>query len=377
MFGGAVFDTMVTQDKRGFFPALAEELPRRDAGATMLRLRPGLRTARGKPLDAKDVIASLRRARARGAGPLLDPLGDPTTNPKDPRVVYFPKAPSSMAVLLALVSPLTAIVPRDFDPRQPDGTGPFGVTLAGGTLTLSRNENAAMGASFLDALTVREAPGLRESLRDFEVGRGDLCWLGTGLFGGRTNVESFDFGGVAQVAMVAASGGTLGKAGALQRLLDDVPRQALAHLGLGGLAAGSGSVTYDGPPIDLWVEPSPYLVEIAQAVAEALSQKDHEITVRKTSRDDVAQKRGRDGLTLCVVRSISSPAAGLAWLEEPSRAAALLKGGKASPRDAGRGLRAAVLGELRVAGGKPGDLKLVGADGGGWDLARSSLKRKA
>ena len=222
-----------------------------------------------------------------------------------------------------------------------------------------------MGASFLDALTVREAPGLRESLRDFEVGRGDLCWLGTGLFGGRTNVESFDFGGVVQVAMVAASGGTLGKVGALQRLLDDVPRQALAHLGLGGLAAGSGSVTYDGPPIDLWVEPSPYLVEIAQAVAEALSQKDNEITVRKTSRDDVAQKRGRDGLTLCVVRSISSSAAGLAWLEEPSRAAALLKGGKASPREAERGLRTTVLGELRVADRKPEDLKLVGTDKGG------------
>jgi peptide/nickel transport system substrate-binding protein len=376
MFGGALFDTMVTQEKRGFFPALAEELPKRDAGATMLRLRPGLRTAKGKALDAKDVIASLKRARARGAGPLLDPLGDPTTNPKDPRVVYFPKAPSSMAVLLALVSPLTAIVPRDFNPREPDGTGPFGASFAGGAHTLTRNESAAMGASFLESLTVRESPGLRESLRGFEVGRGDLSWLGTGLFGGRANVEAFDLGAVAHVALVAPAGGGLGRAGALQRLLDDVPRQALGHLGLGALPAGSSNAGYDGAPIDLWVESSPYLVEVAQAIAEALSQKDHEITVRKTSREDVAQKRGRDGLTLGVIRSIGSAAAGLGWLEEPSRAAALLKTGKTSPREAARGLRAAVLGELRFAGGKTGDLKVVAADGGGWDLGRSFMKKK-
>ncbi len=376
MFGGAVFDTLVTQDKRGFFPALAEELPKRDAGATMLRLRPGLRSAKGKPLDARDVIASLKRARARGAGPLLEPLGDPTTSPKDPRVVYFPKAPSSMAVLVALTSPLTAIVPRDFNPREPDGTGPFGAALAGGTLTLTRNENAAMGAAFLESLTLRESAGLRESLRGFEVGRGDLCWLGTGLFGGRANVESFDLGAVAHVALVAPSSGRLGKPGALQRLVDDVPRQALGHLGMGALPPGSSSAGFDGSPTDLWVESSPYLVEVAQAIAEALSQKDHEITVRKTSREDVAQKRGRDGLTLGVIRGIGSAAAGLAWLEEPSRAAQVLKAAKTAAREATKSLRVAVVGELRVAGGKAGDLRLIGADGGGWDLARSFVKKK-
>jgi len=379
LFGGAVFDTLVTQDKRGFFPVLAEALPEREAGATMLRLRPGLRTAKGKWLDAKDVIASLKRARARGAGPLLDPIGDPTPHPKDTRAVFFPKAPSSMAVLTALVSPLCAIVPRDFNPREPDGTGAFSASLAAGVLTLARNESAAMGPSFLDSLIVREAPSLRESLRGFEVGRGDVCWLGTGLFGGRANVESFDLGAVAHVALVAsASAGPLARPGALQKLVAELPRQALSHLGLGSLAAGSSNASYDGAPIELWVEPSPYLQEIAEAIADVLSQKDHEVTIKNGSRDEVAQKRTQGGgLSLSLIRPIANAAGGLAWLEEPSRAAALLKAGKgASPREATKGLRVAVVGELRVAGGKTGDLKLLASERGGWDLAKSFMKKR-
>ncbi len=378
LFAPLLFDTLVIHDKRGFTPGLLEALPEREAGATMMRLRPGLFSARGRALFAVDVLASLRRARARGAGPLLDPLGDPKPHPKDPRALFFTNATPN-ALVRALSSPLTALVPRDFDPQRPDGTGAMRATFGARTLTLQRNEQAALGPSFLATIALSEAPSLRESLRDFEVARTDLGWLGTGLFGGRTGVSSFDFGAVAQIVLVASSSaGSLARAGALQRLVDDIPRQALSHLGLGALPAGSSSASYDGSPIDLWVEPSPHWLEIAQAVAESLSKSGHEISVRKASRAEIERKRARESvLSLAIARPIGSVAAGLAWLEDPARAASFLKAEKAgAPRQVGRELRVAVLGELRVAGGKIDALKLVAAERGGWDLGASSIRKR-
>jgi peptide/nickel transport system substrate-binding protein len=379
LFGHALFDSLYVHDKRGLTLGLAEALPEREGTAVVVRLRGGLRTANGKALDARDVVASLKRARGRGAAAWLDPLGAPAVSSKDALAVVFPKASPSSA-LLALSSPLLAIVPRDFDARAPDGTGAFGATLKDKQLTLTRNANAAMGPAFLESLTVREAADLRDSLRDFEVGRGDLGWLGTGLFSGRPEAEKFDHGAVASFVLVSGATGPLPKPGELQKVVDSIPRAALAHLGLGPLPAGSAAAAYAGPPVELWVEPSAHLVEIADAIATALSAKDHEITVKQGARSDIAARRhrGEAFLSLHAIRPLGTQAlpatAHVALIEDPSRTTLATTG--ASPRDATGSTRVAVVGELRVAGGKTPDLVLSAHARGGWDLASSRLKRK-
>lgn len=379
LFGHALFDSLYLHDKRGITAALAEGLPEREGAAVAVRLRAGLRTANGRSLDARDVLASLKRARGRGVSALLDPLGAPTASSKDPLVVLFPKASPSSA-LLALSSPVTAIVPRDFDPRAPDGTGAFAATLKDKQLTLTRNVSAAMGPAFLESLTVREAADLRDSLRDFEVGRADLGWLGTGLLSGRPEAEKFDLGAVASYVLVSGSSGPLAKPGELQKVVDSIPRAALGHLGLGPLPAGSAAAGYVGPPVDLWVEPSAHALEIADAIATALSSPDHEISVKQGARADIAarHKRGDSMLSLQAVRAFGSSAlpanAHLALIEDPARTTLAASG--ASPRDATASLRVAVVGELRVAGGKTPDLVLSAHAKGGWDLCSSRLKKK-
>jgi len=382
LFAAAIFDTLVTHDKRGFLPGLAAVLPQREAGGTIVRLRPGLRTAAGKALDARDVVASLNRARAHGAGPVLEGLTAPIPSPKDPLAVMFVNANPS-AVIRALSSPLCAIVARSFDPQQPDGTGAFAATLGAGKLVLNRNLHAAMGPSFLDALAVKESSDMRDMFRDFEVGRDHIGWLGTGLFQGRSDAEKFDLGSVGTFVLAAsAKAGALAKPGALQKLVDDLPRAALGHLGLGALPAGSTSVSYDGPPIDLWVEASAHPIEIGEAIAGVLSRRDHQVVVRKGSRDEIAarRKRGEAMLSLHVLRPLGSAAAGvplgagLAHLDDPSRSGAAPTG--ASLREMARGLRVAVLGDLRVAGGKTTSFVLKPSERGGWDLGSSAVKRK-
>lgn len=377
LFGAALFDTLYQSKKGGAVPALATGLPTREAGATTVRLRPGLRTAHGKGLDARDVIASLKRARARGAP--LDQALEPSPHPKDGLALFFPKATTAQ-VLAGLSSPLTAIVPRDFDPAKPDGTGAFRATLESKRLTLDRNESAALGPSFLDTIRVREVPDLRASLREFEVGTDDLGWLGTGLFSSRAGGERFDLGAVGLLAVAATSkAGDLAKPGAMQRLADALPDPAIGHLGLGARpSGGGGGFSYDGPPIGLACEGSPHLVETAQAIADAIGSKDHEVTVEIATRSEIAARRARGDalLSLHVVRADGNLARALAGLDDPATLKTPPTKLAANPREAAKSLRVGVLGELRVFGGKLHELALVADTRGGWDLGASFMRKR-
>lgn len=377
LFGSALFDPLYQAKRRGVVPALAAAPPTREAGATTLRLRPGLRTARGKALDARDVIASLKRARARGAA--LEAAVEPSPHPKDPLALFFPKATPAQ-VLGALSSPLTAIVPRDFDPARPDGTGAFRATLESRRMILERNENAALGPSFLDVVRVRELSDLRASLREFEVGNDDLGWLGTGLFSSRAGGERFDLGAVGLLVVAATpKAGELARPGAMQRLADSLPGPAIGHLGLGARPAGAGTgFSYDGPPIELACEGAPHLVEAAQAIADAVGAKDHEVTVRVSTRAEIAARRvrGEALLSLHVLRQNGSFARALAALDDPATLKSPPSRPTPSPREAAKELRVGVLGELRVFGGKLHDLALVGDERGGWDLGASFMRKK-
>ncbi len=384
LFGGALFDTLFVPDpKLGLRPALAESMPTQEPYGTAVRLRPGLRSAAGKGLDARDVIASIQRARALGGAAALHALGEVSGHPKEPLTVVMRGAALSSA--RALSSPVAAITPRGFDPARPDGTGPFAATRSSGTLTLRRNAHASTGASFLDEIVVEQAADLKQSLRDFEAGRHDLGWLGSGLFGSRSGSVKFDLGAVGLLVVAATrESGTIAKAGALQRLLDLLPKARLGHLNLGALPEGSDSVAWDDTPIDVYADAaSAHLVEVAKALSDVLSRPGHEVRVRRASASEILAKRrrGEPMLSCHALRPVAPGVAGeaisLATLDDPSRApdVAAKPPAGASAREVARSLRVGVLGELRLSGAIMPTWHLARARGSGWDLGASSRRR--
>lgn len=386
LFGHAVFDSLFAVDATNNpYPALATAMPTREGAGTVVRLREGLRTARQVALDARDVIASVERARVRGGAALWTDLPRPTALAADRLTVVFGAA-DPIKLARALASPLFALVPRSFSATAPDGTGAFRADIRGGKLTLTRNQNAARGASFLESVEVASATDLRTSLRQFEAERDDLGWLGMGLFGGRKNAVRFDCGALAWIVLVTGSeAGTAGGAGAAQRLASALPAERLGHLGLGALPAATGDPAWTGAKTELVVdEGAAHLVEIANTVAPILSNPGHEVTVTALPRAEVAKRRGKAALMLDVVRPLGpgamSTLLALATAEDPARAAELSrrppKGMGSSARALAGLLRVGVIGEVRASGGVVPEVTLAkNAVHDGWDLG-ASFRRK-
>ncbi|MEZ4314533.1 MAG: hypothetical protein R3F14_41480 [Polyangiaceae bacterium] len=387
LFGHAVFDPLFAVDAAGSpYPTLATTLPQRETPGTVVRIRGGLRTARGTALDARDVIASIDRARARGGSALWAELPRPTAHPGERLAVLFGTA-DPIKLAKALASPLFSLVPRSFSASSPDGTGPFRADIKSGKLSLTRNANAARGASFLDAVTIESAPDLRTSLRQFEAERDDVGWLGTGLFGGRKGAVKFDCGVLAWVVLSTGSeAGTAGGAGAAQRIANALPAERLGHLGLGALPAATGSPLWTGPKTDLVVdETAGHLVEIATTLAPILSAPGHEVTVSPLPRAEVAKRRGKAALLLDVVRPLGpgglNTLLSLATAQDPSHAADLSRKPPKNPSSSARALATAlsvgVIGEVRASGGVIPSVTLAKqAFVDGWDLG-ASFRRKA
>ncbi|HSN98240.1 MAG TPA: hypothetical protein VLS89_08075 [Candidatus Nanopelagicales bacterium] len=383
LFAGALADSLFAMDGAGnVYPTLAAGIPTREGSASVLRLREGLRTARGAALDARDVVFSVERARARGAAAVLADVARPSPHPRDALAVIFPRVePQRLA--RALANPLAALLPRGFKPGAPDGTGAFRVELGPRRMTLTRNVNAARGAAFLDAIDVVRADDLTTSLREFEAERDDVGWLGAGLHATRTGSVRFDHGPVAWVVLATGSeAGGFGQPGVALRLADALPPERLAHLALGSLPAARGDAGWGGAPTELLVDESaPHLVEVAQAVAPILSRPGHEVTAAPVARAELARRRARGAaLAIDLARPLGAGPLGalfaLATAEERARGVDLAKHppklpAGASARSLTGSLRVGVIGEMRVAGALMRDLALARAPDGGWDLGAS------
>src|SRR6185369_9449186 len=140
LFASALFEPLYGADVSGNpYPALAEALPSKQNEGCRLKLRPGLKTAAGRGLSGADVVATLARARSRGAVGLLGEIEAPIVDAADPLSVVFAKAAPEL-VAKALSSPLLALVPRNFSPLAPDGCGAFKIELSRGRAVLTRNE---------------------------------------------------------------------------------------------------------------------------------------------------------------------------------------------------------------------------------------------
>lgn len=359
LFASAAFEPLYALDGAGNpYPALAEALPTKLGDGCRLALRPGLKTAAGRSLGAADVVATLARARTRGAVGLLGELQNPTLDSKDALGVVFPNA-SADAIARLLASPLLALVPRNFSPLAPDGCGAFRVELGRGRAVLTRNPNAARGAGFLDAIEVTAVSDLADLLRGFETGSSDVGWFGTGLYRAVKDAVPFEAPSYGfAVLMAGKAAGAWGAPGTLQALLDAVPAQQLSHLGVRALPAqASGSPAWGGPATTIAVPATaPQLVAVARALASTLSTPGHELNVvEKTAEELSALQSSRQfGLLVDLVRA-PTPAA--RDLEIALRTAASPEGAKRAPRTAlraprelGRQLSLGVIGELAVWG---------------------------
>jgi peptide/nickel transport system substrate-binding protein len=239
--------------------------------------------------------------------------------------------------------------------------------------------NAARGPAFLDAVEVSAANDMAELLRGFESGATDVGWFGTGLYRAVKDAVAFETPRYAFAILQAGKlAGAWGAPGTLQALLDAVPSQQLAHLGLRGLPAQtSGSQRWGGPPGAIAVLASaPQLVAVARALATALSSPGHELTVAEKSAEELRALRDSKqyGLLLDVVRTTGSSAReielGLRTAASPDAAKRAPKTVSATPRELGQKLALGVVGELSVYGTRRAPL--VGLEA--WQLGGVSLR---
>lgn len=364
----AISDPLFALDGAGNpYPALAAELPQATAAGARVILRAGLVTARGKALDAKDMLFTLARARERGGVAVLAELPAPVKDTASPLGVVFPGA-DARAVAVALASPLTALVPRGFKATAPDGTGAFSGTVGARSLVLERNLKAARGPAFLARVEVTLVSDLAEALRAFESERADLGWLGAGLHRPRAGAVPFEgpaFGWV--VLRAGKDAGRWAMPGVPQALLDGVPREPLRHLGLvppGG--AARSPVAWGGGDAELLVvEGAPVLVELARSVAATFSAQGQKVLARALPLAEWRERRasGRYALLLDFVRPAGPPgrATLLALLAaaNPALAARPPQAPSFEPTDVARTLPLGVLGSLRLAGARAPDVRAL------------------
>jgi peptide/nickel transport system substrate-binding protein len=362
-FGEALFDTLYGRDETGALVAsLAAGDPEPEGAGLRVALRQGVRFASGAAFDAPAAVASIGRARARDAGAWLAEVPSPRVSGDG---LTFATRDAHMLVR-SLASPLVAIVPPRFSPERPDGTGPFRADPLPGTLRLVRNGLAANGPALLDSIEARRAPDLVTPLRAFESGADDLGWLGSFLHEPRPGARSFDAGAVAwAILRTGRQAGPLDAPGFAQALADGVPHAALASFVVGPTWEPS-TTQWGGPPGELLVrDDAPWLVEVARAVAVAMSTPSHEITARPIPSAEVGQRRSARSFALMLdVARPAGPGAlgtvlGLATADDAASASALARHpprGDVPPRHATRSMRIGVVGEIRLEGGRAADV---------------------
>ena len=290
----------------------------------MVRLREGLLTAKGQRLDAQDVLFALQRARRGAAVTWWGDLPPPVVHPADPLAVLFATS-DAPRVGRILSSPLSALVPRGFNPASPDGTGGMTAELAAGRLVLRRNRNAARGESFLDEIAVEQAAGSlglapfvrgephRHRLARFRAprpqarspavqsGERGLDHPAHGERGGplggageRAATRRWDSGGT--IVAVRAEP-TLGGAGGAS--------------GAGGVAGAGGQAEWGAKPCDLLVqEGSAYLEELARTLSSLprpLGPRDHG---EDLALGELARRRAAQRSAYCSELSARSPPRG-------------------------------------------------------------------
>ena len=386
ILGSALFEPLYALTEAGAtIPALAETDPEPTRVGLRVPLRAGLRTAHDRPIDARDVVASIGRARSLGARGWLADVPPPRAEGRGALVFATHDAEK---LVRALSSPLVAIVPAGFSPERPDGTGPFRAERRGDALVLARSTLAAEGPACLDEVVVHPSADLAAPLRAFEGGEDTLGWLGSGLHEPRPGAKPFDFGAVAwAVLRTGREAGAWDAPGIAQRMADGIAYARVAYLVLGPPWSAQSEQGWGGPACDLLArDDAPWLVELAKAVAATIGRPGHEVTARPAPAAEIAQRRASRAFSLLL--DVARPLAptpmgmfvGLATADDASTVADIathaprLDG--ASARTLTRTMRIGVVGEVRVQGARVPDVTLAPAPAGGLNLGDATRARR-
>ncbi len=378
--------TPTTTDAGAAVPVLAESDPEPTHAGLRVALRAGLRSAHDRPIDARDAVASIARARSLGARGWLADIPAPHMEGRGALVFATHDAAT---LTRALASPLVAIVPSGFAPERPDGTGPFRAERRGDALVLGRSAHAAGGPAFLDEVVVHPSPDLAAPLRAFEAGEDSLGWLGSGLHEPRPGAKAFDFGAVGwAVLRTGRDAGTWDAPGIAQRIADGIAYSRVAYLVLGPPWSAQSEQGWGGPACDLVVrDDAPWLVELAKAVAATIARPGHEVTARPAPIAEVAQRRASRAFALLL--DVARPLAptplgtfvGLATADDPSTVVDIAthppRLDVAAVRTLTRTMRIGVVGEVRVQGARMPDLTLAASPFGGLGLGDATRPRRS
>jgi len=358
LFAPAIADPLFALDASGKpYPALAA-MPERVASGARVMLRPELISARGKALLAADAVFSFKRAQASGGAAVLGAFRPPSVDPKDRFSFVVPDA-NPDALARALASPLTALVPRGFSPQTPDGTGAFKGSFASGTLSLTRNENAARGAAFLERIELSRASDLADALRAFETGQADVGWLGNGLYRPKAGAIALDgpvFGWI--VLRTGLDAKAWGAPGIASQLAAALPSAPLARFGVRALPGAGDGVRWGGGPTSLMVsDDAPHAVELARALEPLLGSNGNEVRATPVPRATwlEARRSRRYGLLLDFVRTangdLTQSAQALLAAIDPALARRPPKN-PGSVLETTRTLALGIIGEVRIAGAR-------------------------
>lgn len=368
ILGDALFDGLYAFGDGGKPVAvLAEGDPEVSGTELRVRVRGGLTTAAGRALGAREVIASISRARGTDARGWLADVPNPR---RDGESLLFAMTDAAK-LTRALASPLLAVVAGGFVADRPDGTGAFRFERRTDGVGLVRNARAARGGSFLDEVLVREGADLAASLRAFEAGTDDLGWLGAGLHEPRAGSRPFDVGAIGWALLrTGKDAGTWDAPGVAQRLCDGIAPARLAHLALGAPWSQLAEQAWGGAPCDLLVrDDSPWLIELARSVAATLSRPGHEVTAKLVALRELRERRATRTYVLAIdaARAFApgtlGALAGLATADGLASSADAIRHpprvGEVPARTLTRSMRLGVLGDIRVQGARISDVTLA------------------
>ncbi len=287
LIGPSLFEPLFAQTQRGVvYPTLAAALPQSRPPWITIELRPGLRSARGRPLDASAIAGSLERA-SRTYQPLTQ-LNRLRARGKTRLECRTHLSPEQIARLLS--APETALVPPSFNPEAPDTTG--ALFPSGGTISqLARNPWAPRGGSYVDEVRCQKR-NLHDCLRDFETGRSHIGFLGAGLHEFRKGGTRFSLESLGWLVLLPGTDlKSFAAPGVLTEQLSRLPPQGFRSLGVAPLLQNRAG-TWPGPPLQILVDrDQPWLAAIAAEIARVWSARQRQITVSPRGRDELARKQ--------------------------------------------------------------------------------------
>jgi peptide/nickel transport system substrate-binding protein len=141
---------------------LAEEMTLEKSDQVLVRLRKGVTFHDGTPLTVDDVIYTYKRIQntKRAVGrPGIQLIDLKTSKKLDPLTIRFKLSAPNVSILDELASIKDGIVPVGFDPKKPNGTGPFKYQsfTPGQQSVFVRNEHYwQSGLPYLDSLVISD-----------------------------------------------------------------------------------------------------------------------------------------------------------------------------------------------------------------------------